>query len=322
MGVDHAYGRQGSDTMNGAADASGRHEPEVITLTTDDNFPLAAVLYRPPSNNESGATQSAIAKRKPVLVSGALGVPQRFYAPFCGWLASRGHTVMTFDLRGIGESLPRGQTPRRVNADMLSWARVDFAAAVHHLCCVTGAAQINLIGHSLGAQHSGMGKPATQQRIAKLVSVGAGAGYWREWAAPSRRAAPLMFYLAGPVLTPLFGYFPGKRLGMVGDLPAGVMRQFSRWCCHPEFAWGAQPELLLPSLQSALYPIHALSFSDDEAMTEANTRKLFAAHPNAPCVVEVVTPKSMGVARIGHTGAFRREMESRLWPHLESCLAG
>ncbi len=292
--------------------------PEAITLTASDGYPLAALLYRPVV--AFNAIESIATKRLPVLAAAALGVSQRFYAPFCSWLAARGHTVMSFDLRGIGASLPQGQTPRDVQADMLSWARVDFAAAVDGLCRITGAEQINLVGHSLGAQHPGMGLPATQARIAKLVSVAAGSGYWRDWAAPSRRLAPLMFHLAGPLLTPLFGYFPGKRLGMVGDLPAGVMRQFSRWCRHPEFAWGAQPELLLPSLHSARYPIRALSFSDDEAMTEATTRKLFAAHPNAPCTLEVITPQSMGVARIGHTGAFRREMAVTLWPHMAALL--
>jgi predicted alpha/beta hydrolase len=31
-----------------------------------------------------------------VLISGGLGIPQRFYAPFASWLAQRGHLVMTF----------------------------------------------------------------------------------------------------------------------------------------------------------------------------------------------------------------------------------
>ena len=227
---------------------------------------------------------------------------------------------MSFDLRGIGASLPKGQSLRDVEATMLSWARVDFAAAVDALCARTGEKQISVIGNSLGAQHAGMGNLATQQKIRKIVSVAAGAGYWRDWAKPSRRAAPLMFYLAGPLLTPLFGYFPGKRLGMVGNLPQGVMQQFSRWCRHPQFAWGAEPDLLVPSLQSASYPIHAVSFTDDEAMTEACTRKLFAAHPNAPATIQVINPKEVGVKRIGHLGAFRQELQTALWPHIADSL--
>jgi predicted alpha/beta hydrolase len=287
-------------------------EPQTIELIASDGQVLVAKLYLP--------AQPSALSRYPILVAGALGIEQRYYAAFCTWLAERGHTVMSFDPRGIGASLPAGQSLRDVQASMLSWARVDFTATVEALCKQAGSEQVLLLGHSLGAQHPGMSLPSTQQRIRKLVSVASGSGYWRDWKASSRRAAPLMLYGAGPLLTPLFGYFPSKRLGMVGNLPRGVMMQFSRWCRHPEFAWGAEPQQVLPSLRSAAYPIHAISFSDDETMTETCTRQLFAAHPNAPCHIEVISPEQMNVKRIGHIGAFRPQMHQYLWPHLESCL--
>jgi predicted alpha/beta hydrolase len=286
-------------------------QTQTIDVIASDGQVLVAKLYRPaqPASNPY-----------PVLVAGALGIEQRYYAAFCSWLAGRGHTVMSFDLRGIGASLPVGQSLRDVQASMLSWARVDFTAAVGGLCRLADTDQVLLLGHSLGAQHAGMGLPSTQQKIRKLVSVASGSGHWRNWNEYSRRAAPLMFYLAGPLLTPLFGYFPGKRLGMVGNLPRGVMKQFSRWCQHPEFAWGVEPEELLPSLRSARYPIHAISFSDDETMPESGIRHLLAAHVNATSQIEVISPQQMGVARIGHIGAFRPQMQERLWPYLEACL--
>jgi predicted alpha/beta hydrolase len=150
--------------------------------------------------------------------------------------------------------------------------------------------------------------------------VAAGSGYWRDWAPPSRRLAPLMLHLASPLLTPLFGYFPGKRLGMVGDLPGPAMRQWTRWCRHPEFAWGAEPEQVLPSLQSARFPICGFSFTDDAAMTETSTRKLLAAFSAAPSELRVIAPADVGMAAIGHVGAFRREAEIPLWPVLEEQL--
>jgi predicted alpha/beta hydrolase len=130
-----------------------------------------------------------------------------------------------------------------------------------------------------------------------------------------------MLHAAGPLLVPLFGYFPGRALGMVGDLPAPVFRQWSRWCRHPAFAWGSEPERVLPSLQAARFAIDAFSFSDDEAMTEGNTRTLLAAMPNAPSRVTVVAPADVGLVRIGHLGAFRPE-SAALWPRLEAALNG
>lgn len=272
---------------------------------------LAGVMYLPPTPTAS-----------PVLIAPALGTPQRFYAHFARWLATRGQVVMSFDPSGVGDSLALGSGRLRdVKADLLSWARVDFAAAVSELCTQSGAEQVRLLGHSLGVHHAAMTTAAVQARIRHVVSVAAGSGYWRDWAAPSRRVAPLMLHLAIPALTPWLGYFPGQRLGMVGDLPAGVARQWSGWCRHPEFAWGQQPEQLLPSLQGASFSIQALSFSDDEAMTEHCTRQLLQAMPNAPSQVHVVRPAEMGMSAIGHLGAFRRAAEPQLWPLMERLLA-
>ena len=236
-------------------------DSQILPITTADGYHLNGTLFGAPRGHHA-----------PILIAGGLGINQRFYQAFAQWLALHGHTVLTFDLRGMGASRPPGISLRSVQADMLTWAQQDFAAAVQTLCTVTGAQQATVIGHSLGAHHPAMTGPAAQARIHKLLSVAAGAGYWRDWAAPSRNKAPLMLHLAGPLLTPVWGYFPGKRLGMVGDLPAGVMRQWSRWCRHPQFAWGAEPDKLLGVLQAARYPIHALSFADDEALTLDCTR--------------------------------------------------
>jgi predicted alpha/beta hydrolase len=281
---------------------------EPVELRTSDGTDLQGVVYRPPGR-----------RRRAVLVSGGLGIPQRFYAPFASWLAQRGHLVLTFDPRGMGASRrpEHRRSLRGLDADMLTWARRDFPAAVRALADRAGGESIVLIGHSLGAHHAAMTDADTQARIETVVSVAAGSGYWRDWAAPSRRVAPLMLHLAAPVLTPLLGYFPGKALRMVGDLPGPAMRQWTRWCRHPGFAWGAEPERVLPSLQSARFRIEAFSFTDDDAMTELCIRKLLAAMPNARSTVIVVKPGDVGLARIGHTGAFRRDGAEALWPMFE-----
>lgn len=258
-----------------------------------------------------------------VLVAGGLAVPQRFYAPFAAWLAQRGHRVLTFDLRGTGASRApqHRRSLRGLRADMLTWARLDFPAAVEALAAMAGASRIALVGHSLGTHHAAMTDARTQARIDLVLAVAAGSGYWRDWAAPSRRLAPLMLHLAAPLLTPLFGYFPGRALRMVGDLPAPAIRQWIRWCRHPEFAWGAEPDAIGPSLRSARFHLEAWRFTDDEAMTETSTRKLLDAMPNAACRLHVIDPAEFGLPAIGHAGAFRRQAGERLWPLFDAALS-
>jgi predicted alpha/beta hydrolase len=282
-----------------------------ITFAARDGTTLSGTHFEP-----IGTEQCAI------LLAGALAIHHRFYAPFAQWLSERGHRVMTFDLRGMGASRApqHARSLRGLSGDMLTWAQQDFAAAIEHLCGVAKRDQITVIGHSLGAHHAGMTSAKTQQRIDKLISVAAGAGYWRDWAPHSRFRAPMMIYFAAPLLTPLFGYFPGKRLGMVGDLPAGVVRQWSHWCRHPDFAWGAEPERVRPNLETAQFPIHALSFTDDETMTEMCTRKLLLAYINCPSELQRVSPASLGLTAIGHLGAFRKSNADVVWPLIEHAI--
>jgi len=285
---------------------------EPVVFRTTDGVDLRGTVYAPQGQH-----------RRAVLVSGGLGIPQRFYAPFASWLAQRGHLVLTFDLRGMGASRrpEHRRSLRGLDADMLTWARQDFPAAVQALSDLAGGESIALIGHSLGAHHAAMTDAETQARIDTVVSVAAGSGYWRDWAAPSRRLAPLMLHLAAPLLTPMLGYFPGKALRMVGDLPGPAMRQWTRWCRHPGFAWGAEPDLIQPSLQSARFRIEAFSFTDDDAMTENCTRKLLAAMPNALSNLHVIEPQTLGLPAIGHVGAFRPQVSHALWPLLEQAMS-
>ena len=54
-------------------------------------------------------------------------------------------------------------------------------------------------------------------------------------ALPTKRLVLWLWYVAVPVATALCGYFPGKRLRKVGDLPAGVIAQWRRWCLSPDY---------------------------------------------------------------------------------------
>lgn len=287
---------------------------QVLTLSAADGVPLSARLHEPAA--------AATPARGSVLIAGALGVRQSHYTPFADWLAGRGWRVMTFDLRGIGDSraVAHRRTLRGVDADMLTWARQDFAAAVQALADRDAAGCVHLVGHSLGLHHAAMTTAPAQDRLALALGVASGAGYWRDWAPPSRRRAPLMLHLAVPVLAPLLGWFPGQRLGMVGDLPGPAVRQWARWCRHPDFAWGCEPSEVRPALERARFPVVAMSFTDDEAMTEHCTRRLLQAMPNAASQLVRVSPAEVGLPRIGHLGAFRPAGRELLWTLLASLL--
>jgi predicted alpha/beta hydrolase len=272
-----------------------------LSLVSADGPPVAARRFGP-------------ADDAPVLggvvIGGAMGVRQDYYEPFARWLADQGYVVLTFDYRGVGDSLPLGRSLRGFEADLFAWAR-DFDRVIEALDREVPALPIYLIGHSLGAQLPGL---LTQRhRVAGLVSVASGSGYWRDNAPALRRSVLYLWYVLVPIATLLFGYFPGRRLGKVGDLPRGVMLQWRRWCLNPRYHVGAEGARVRDRFASVRFPLVALSMTDDEMMTERGTRVLVDCYANAPRRIERIAPADLQVPRIGHFGFFRHQFQSSLW---------
>jgi len=168
----------------------------------------------------------------------------------------------------------------------------------------------------------GLSVDAHRDRIAGLVSVAAGSGYWRDNAPQLKRIVLYFWHVLVPVGVAIAGYFPGKRIGKVGDLPRGVVLQWRRWCMHPRYHVGAEGEAVRQRFAGARFPIVALSITDDELMTERGTRVLIDCFENAPRQLQRIAPADVGAQRIGHFGFFRRQFESTLWRRLENLLAG
>jgi predicted alpha/beta hydrolase len=256
----------------------------------------------------------------PAKGSVVIGVRQAFYAEFAQWLAGQGWRVTTFDYRGAGDSRPPGSL-KGFRADLFDWTR-DYEAAIDHAHAALPGAPLYLLGHSLGAQLPGLLSPAHKARVAGLLSVAAGSGYWRE-NAPRVRSVIWWFWLVVvPLATRLCGYFPGKRLRKIGDIPQGVMLQWRRWCLNPRYSVGAEGEAARREYAQATFPVHALSIVDDELMTFRGTQSLFSLYENSPVRIERIAPADLGLRRIGHFGPFRKEHETRLWPRIEQWLGG
>lgn len=258
---------------------------------------LASHWYRPPGEMLGAA-----------LIVPAMGVEQRFYGAFANWLAERGYLVVTFDYQGMGQS--RSGPLREVKANVVDWGRHDCSAV---LAAVAEAAQdkpLYWIGHSLGGQI--LPFVDGRARITRAFSIASGSGYWRDNTAGLRGRAWLLWHFIAPTVTPLLGYFPGRRLGIVGDLPRGVIEQWRRWCLHPQYALGEGEQMRIR--YSAVHtPIVSLSFTDDEMMSLRSTEALLGFYRSAPKVSRRIAPEQLGVKRIGHFGFFREQFADTLW---------
>ncbi|HXY05577.1 MAG TPA: alpha/beta fold hydrolase [Burkholderiaceae bacterium] len=277
-------------------------EPERRSLATGNGRAVQATFYAP-----------AVDCRASVLLVGAMGVNQDYYAAIATWLAQQGYLAATFDFFGVGRSL-RGSL-RHVEVNILQWAQFDCSAMIDALCARQPGKPLFWIGHSLGAQIL----PFTSNwaKISRAVFIASGSGYWREHPPPLRRRAIVLWFFLVPLFVSLLGYFPGRRLRTVGDLPGGVIRQWRRWCLDPQYAAGAEGSWARERYAAVGMAITSISFTDDEFMSARNTASLEDHYVHAAKSVRRIAPQDLGVSRIGHFGFFREQFREKLW---ERCL--
>ena len=279
---------------------------EQIALKAHDGHVLAGTRFRP-----------AGSPRASVVFGPAMAVPQAFYAAFAAHLAGQGFEVWTFDYRGTGASL--NGSMRGVKADLTDWLKLDYDAVLQAATAASPGRPLYLVGHSLGGQFAPL-LPSRDQ-VAGLINIAVGSGSLRHNVPSLRRKAPLMWYVMAPLLCPLFGYFPGSKIGVVGDLPTGAMFQWRKWCLTPDYILSGEPGAR-EAYASAGYPVLSLFFHDDELLLQDGSRMLHDAYTkrstglNADQRIDqrAITPADYGHQRIGHFGFFRPQCEATLWP--------
>ena len=277
----------------------GRHNDvrrDTLTITADDGRALAGTWFEP-----IGASPVGV-----VVIAPAMATPASYYAAFATWLATQGFRTLTFDLRGM-ESVA---AMKAEDADVLRWFG-DMASALDLALDTADGLPVTWVGHSLGGQAVPF---VDHSRLARIVTVASGTGYWRLNAPAVRWRAPLLWRGIAPVASRLAGYYPGRRLGVLHDLPAGVMRQWGRWCMHEEYL-GVDVPNAADRFASVTTPMTSLSFTDDELMSAASIADLHDRFVNADRVHQRYTPSQLEVERMGHHGFFRARHQD-LWDEL------
>lgn len=241
---------------------------------------------------------SANGRKRLVVIAPATGVAQYHYQDFAEWLANRGFDVLTFDYEGTGLSI--NGNVKNSTSDLLSWAEQDGMAVLNHAREYFSQHECLWIGHSVGGHLLGM-MPQTHP-ISRAITVAAGTGTWWYNAAPTKRVVWFLWFFLVPLSVPLFGYFPGSKLGVMCDLPKGVILQWRRWCMKEDYAVEFEGDWLRERFARVSLPITAIEFSDDDMMSAKSLDKLHGFFSQCDIQRQRVKPSDIGVKRIGHIG--------------------
>lgn len=279
--------------------------PLRVQVPTRDGLSLAASHFAHPE------------ARAAVLICGATGVRQRFYAAFASWLVEQGYAVLCFDYRGVGDSL-QGAHPRSLKVRKQDWGELDMPAALDWLAQRYPGRPLLLLGHSAGGQLIGL--MPNHGLLSGIVQVASSSGYVGNIRWPTRWAAQLLLSLYIPATGCLLGYTPAKRIGWGEDLPAGVARQWARWCLSPGYVLnGFEREIRHHYYDEVRAPICSIAASDDPIATADNVEDLLRLYTQAPLRRLRLEPARYGLRRIGHIDLFRPAL-ARLWPEVLAAL--
>jgi len=277
----------------------------------DDGHPLAAARFDPGSAPPTGVAATT------VVIAPAMAVGQGFYAPFARWLAKTlGVRVVTFDYRGMGRSR-RGRSARAFpEVTVRTWAERDAPGVLDWVAETAPEHAVGWVGHSLGAQILGLMPDA--DRVDRVLTVAAGSGYYGHHPR-QRRIRKWLFRSWMPAAARILGFFPGRRLGIVGDLPRGIALEWARWCANPHYAVDDRGRPDRDGFRSFAAPILALSFEDDDLIVRRAVDDLHGWFQAAPVTRRHLTPEELGVDGVGHFGFFRN---AALWPLARPAFVG
>ena len=272
---------------------------EPLRLTCDDGYVLHGHLWRP-----AGAEIGTI------IINPATGVLARFYHRYARFLAENGLAAITYDYRGIGQSRPprlRGFAVRWAD-----WGARDFEAVVRYARHRDPNHLLGVVGHSIGGVL--IGYAASAPRIDRVLTVGAQYAYWPDYAASSRFRLLMRWHLVMPALTTLVGFFPGRRLGWLEDLPAGValdwsFRRARLEQTHPP----AERDGVLARFAAVRAPIMAVSMTDDDYATVPALRRALGYFSGAERRIAMLAPADLEAPGVGHFALFHDKHHDTFW---------
>jgi predicted alpha/beta hydrolase len=252
-----------------------------IELTTGDGVALAASLAMPPGGAETA-----------IVIAPALAVPRRLYASFSRFLADRGFAVLSFDHRGFGGSGPAWRAEAAGGLDSLG--RLDLDAALRHAAALPGIRQVQLVAHSFGLMLFALAP--SRHLVLRAVSVASGTPHHRFQPFPRNLLHLFLWSVVVPRSARVHGYFPGRAIGLVGDMPVAVARDIALACRRR----GA----FVPRASDWAGALFATGFSDDDIAPPAAVTDLHRGFPCAALHLAHLTPAAIGMAHTGHYGAF------------------
>ncbi|WP_350285411.1 alpha/beta fold hydrolase [uncultured Croceitalea sp.] len=272
---------------------------KAIDIQCEDGIVIKGEIFSPAISGR---------KKKTVIINSATGVSRSLYKNYAVYLAENGFDVMTYDYRGIAASRPKKM--RGFEASFTIWGQRDFTAVLAYVKKHFPDNKVLIMGHSIGGTLVGMSKDSSV--INGILNIGAQTAFYKDWR-KGKYKLYFLWHLVFPLVTSIVGYFPGKRLGLLEDIPRGVIAQWNARRKSADMVGQLEKNgnrLFYHHFKGRLL---TLGIEDDAIGTEPAIRRIHDLFTSAKREIELVKPKELGVDSIGHFGFFSRKFTHTLW---------
>ena len=269
-------------------------KPEVIDIETYSKHSISVTKYNPETSNQ-----------KSLVISSATGVLQKYYSKFAKHFSTLGYTVYTFDYYGIGESC--SVKIKENNVSLNDWAN-DQASILNLAKQSNPNHKITLITHSIGGQLIGLNSKI--HLADSIITIASQTGYWKYFKGINRLRMLSFWYVLIPIATPLFGYFPAKKMGLFENIPKNVVYQWRQWGIHPKYIFREFKTLQFELIKNNVL---VLSFPRDSYAPKQAVDWLSDQFKNAQVDRKHIIPEDLNIEDIKHFGFFRSKFKDSLW---------
>lgn len=268
-----------------------------IIIECEDGFQLSGKLFKPKKISAA------------VMIAPATGIKKEFYSAFANYLAENGFANLTFDNRGIGESIDKSINSS--NASLTNWGKLDMTAVLEYLKSEFPNTDYHLIGHSAGGQLVGLMKNAKELKSMFNFASSSGSLHYTRYPFKLKSSFFLNFYI--PVSNLIFGHTKSQWVGMGEPLPKNVGKEWTKWCNGKGYVKvdldTKIKEHLYNELNFNTLWVHA---TDDEIANIDNVKDMIRVFPNIKSEIVSLSPEEYGFNDIGHMKFFSKK-KSKLW---------
>jgi predicted alpha/beta hydrolase len=267
------------------------------TIKTKDGKKIRARVYVP-EEEAKGV----------IVISPSATVTQEFYFDIACFFREHNFAVISFDFRGTGDSAPLAL--KGFEASLANWALQDTDAVLRHTKNQFPKHELIFLGHGIGGEITGLA-PASQF-INRIILVGSGLSCSRVRRLKERVWIDVIKNFI-KLTSWLLGYFPGKGLRVLTNLPKGVVYEWIDWCDNEN---GLFDDFSDHNYRRLEIPLLAFSFSDDWRSQERGVQALLEHFGSAFITWHHVNPKQLNKRRIGHSGFFKARFEKIFWEQI------